>query len=55
MKALIDLLAGLVALLAAAALSQLGINLERPSAPVEIKRLPDCNVSSASESDTSRC
>jgi len=55
MKALIDLLAGLVALLAAAALSQLGLNLERPSAPVEVKRLPDCSVTSADKSEQSRC
>lgn len=38
---LIDFLAGLVALLAAAALSHLGIDLQRPTAPIEVKRLPD--------------
>jgi len=41
MKMLIDFLAGLVALLAAAALSHLGIDLQRPTAPIEVKRLPD--------------
>lgn len=41
MKTLIDLMAGLVAMLAAAALSQFGIDLNRPNAPIEVKRLAD--------------
>ena len=39
MKTLIDMIAGLVAMLAAAALSQIGIDLHKPTAPIEVKRL----------------
>lgn len=40
MKLLIDFLAGIVAFLAAMAMSQLGIDMNRDSPPMEIKRLP---------------
>lgn len=43
MQALIDLIAGFIALLAAAALSQFGVDLHRPSAPErEVHRIVDC-------------
>ncbi|MEG1451600.1 hypothetical protein [Brevundimonas sp.] len=42
MKLLIDFLAGIVAFLAAMAMSQLGIDMNRSSQPLEIKRLPSC-------------
>lgn len=47
MKTLIDLLAGLVAMLAAAALSQIGVDLHRPNAPIEVKRLGDSEPAEA--------
>ena len=43
MKMLIDFLAGIVAFLAAAALAQFGLNIDRVSQPMEIKRLPECH------------
>lgn len=49
MKILIDMLAGLMAMLAAAALSQFGIDLVRPSAPAEVKRMPACQPAVARE------
>jgi len=43
LQALIDLIAGFIALLAAAALSQFGVDLHRPSAPErEVHRVVDC-------------
>ncbi|WP_242913229.1 MULTISPECIES: hypothetical protein [Brevundimonas] len=45
MKMLIDFLAGIVAFLAAAALAQFGLNIDRVSQPLEIKRLPECHSS----------
>lgn len=43
MQALIDLIAGFIALLAAAALSQFGVDLHRSSAPErEVHRVVDC-------------
>ena len=45
MKVLIDFLAGVVAFLAAAALAQFGLNIDRASQPLEIKRLPECHSS----------
>lgn len=42
MKLLIDFLAGIVAFLAAMAMSQLGIDMNRSAQPLEIKRLPSC-------------
>lgn len=44
MKMLINFLAGLVAFLAAAALAQFGLTLDRASQPLEIKRLPACHA-----------
>ena len=56
MTILIDFLAGIVALLAAAALSQFGIDLTREAAQPEIKRLPECSApATPSSSDTPRC
>jgi hypothetical protein len=43
LQALIELIAGFIALLAAAALSQFGVDLHRPSAPErEVHRVVDC-------------
>ena len=42
MKLLIDFIAGIVAFLAAMAMSQLGIDMNRDTRPLEIKRLPVC-------------
>ncbi|MGI4817141.1 MULTISPECIES: hypothetical protein [unclassified Brevundimonas] len=56
MKILIDFLAGMVALLAAAALSQIGIDLTRDAAPAEVKRLPECASPAApTSSESPRC
>ncbi len=44
MQALIEFIAGFVAILAAAALSQFGLDLDRPHKPQhEIRRVRDCN------------
>lgn len=44
MQALIDLFAGLIALIAAAALAQFGVILDTPRAPDrEIHRVADCH------------
>jgi hypothetical protein len=43
MQALIELLAGLIALLAAAALSPLGINLHSSDQGREVHRVRDCS------------
>ncbi|RZJ31307.1 MAG: hypothetical protein EON85_03540 [Brevundimonas sp.] len=44
MQALIDLIAGLIAMLAAAALSQFGLDLDAPRKPErEIHRVRDCS------------
>ena len=40
MKVLIEFIAGVVAFLAAMAMSQLGIDMNRDARPMEIKRLP---------------
>ncbi|AQR61604.1 hypothetical protein BZG35_08025 [Brevundimonas sp. LM2] len=43
MQALIDLLAGFIALLVAAALAQFGADMERPPQPrPEVHRISDC-------------
>lgn len=42
MQALIELLAGFIAILAAAALSQFGVELHSPSSDREIHRVSDC-------------
>ncbi|MFC0633239.1 hypothetical protein [Brevundimonas balnearis] len=43
MQALIDLIAGLVALLAASALAQFGVDLRRPADDQpEVRRVADC-------------
>ena len=43
MQALIDLIAGIIAMLAAAALSQFGLDLDAPQKPQrEIHRVRDC-------------
>lgn len=43
-QALVELVAGFIALLAAAALSQFGVDLHRPSADDrEVRRLADCD------------
>jgi hypothetical protein len=43
LQALIDLIAGFIALLAAAALSQFGVDLHKPGAPDrEVRRVIDC-------------
>ena len=56
MKILIDFLAGILALLAAAALSQFGIDLTREAAQPEIKRLPECSApATPSSSDAPSC
>jgi len=48
MQALIELIAGFIALLAAAALSQFGVDLHRPSAPErEVHRVVDCRPNAA--------
>ena len=44
MKLIIDFIVGVVAFLAVTAMSQLGIDLNRVSQPLEIKRLPACSV-----------
>lgn len=44
---MIELIAGLVAMLAAAALSQIGVDLNRTTAPIEVKRLPDSEQAEA--------
>ena len=46
MKTLIDFIAALVAALAALAISQIGIDLTRNAKPVEITRVPLCDVAS---------
>ncbi|MDQ8028546.1 MAG: hypothetical protein REJ23_07445 [Brevundimonas sp.] len=49
MQALIDLIAGLIAMLAAAALSQFGLDLDAPRKPDrEIHRVRDCAPPSSS-------
>ena len=59
MQALIELLAGFIALLAAAALSQFGVDMHPPKAPDrEVHRLQDCPPSAASpdsQKSSSRC
>lgn len=48
MQALIDMIAGLVAMLAAAALSQFGLEPDAPSRPQrEIHRVPECQEAPA--------
>ncbi len=43
MQALVDLIAGFIAMLAAAALAQFGVDLHKPSAPErEVHRVVDC-------------
>jgi hypothetical protein len=43
MQALIELLSGFIALLASAALSQFGVDLNRPEPPArEVHRVQDC-------------
>lgn len=49
MKLFIDMLAGLLALLAGAALSQFGVDLNRVTAPAEVQRLPDCDTDTATK------
>lgn len=44
MQALIEFIAGLVALLAAAALSQFGVDMHRPSPEREVHRVNDCDT-----------
>ena len=47
MQALIQLIAGFIAMLAVAALSQFGVNLHRPSMPErEVHRVVDCRDAS---------
>ncbi|WP_292052193.1 hypothetical protein [Brevundimonas sp. UBA5866] len=43
MKMLIDFLAGIVAFLAAAAMAQFGLTIDRATQPIEVKRLPECH------------
>lgn len=45
MQALVELIAGFIALLAAAALSQFGVDLQRPSEDREVRRVADCGES----------
>lgn len=48
MQWLVEMIAGLVALLAAAALSQLGLNLDTPDrSGREVQRVSDCNHTNA--------
>lgn len=48
MQALIQLIAGFIAMLAMAALSQFGVDLHRPSMPErEVHRVIDCREASA--------
>ena len=48
MQALIQLIAGFIAMLAMAALSQFGVDLHRPSmAEREVHRVVDCRTTSA--------
>lgn len=48
MQWLVEMIAGLVALLAAAALSQLGLNLDTPDrSGREVQRVSDCNRDTA--------
>jgi hypothetical protein len=48
MQALIQLIAGFIAMLAAAALSQFGVDLHRPSMPDrEVHRVVDCRETPA--------
>lgn len=50
MQALIELLAGFIALIAAAALAQFGVNLDaHPKAEREIHRVHDCPPPSSSQ------
>ena len=43
MQALFELLAGFIAMLVVAALSQFGVQMERPAAPkAEVHRVSDC-------------
>ena len=59
MQALIELLAGFIALLAAAALSQFGVDMHPPKAPDrEVHRIQDCPPPSAapdSQKSSPRC
>lgn len=52
MQALINLLAGFIALLAAAALSQFGVDMTPPHAPErEVHRVQDCRDAASSAID----
>jgi len=48
MQALIEFIAGFVALLAAAALSQFGLDLDRQKPDREIHRVRDCDMGASS-------
>jgi len=50
MQALIELFAGFIAMLAAATLSQFGVDLDMPRAPDrEVHRVADCNEASVAQ------
>ena len=52
MKMLIDFLAGIIAFLAAAAMAQFGLTIDRPGQPIEIKRLPECHATQDEKSSS---
>ena len=54
MKLLAEFLSAIVAFLAAFAMSQLGIDMNRSAQPTEIKRLPVCSSTPLEDAKSSR-